>query len=154
MGFSRMKVTIFQEYKYLDSSGNEQTGQIRTDATPEFVDYYWKLGQITVPYQVDTRDAYNVTIQYEIRPDLVYNATMQLWPAQAENSGTFYLKRPSALVFEARRSFDGQYLSPHESNTETGRVGILDLPIYVFYYSDRRMEKALAFGQARPGELR
>lgn len=121
--------------------------------TPEFKGYYWKLGQVTVPYQVDTANPYNITVQYEIRADIVYNATMQLWPAQAE-SGTYYLQRPSALVFEARRSFDCQYLSPHTSNVTTSYVGILDLPIYVFYYSDRRLEKALVVGEERPAELK
>lgn len=83
---------------------------------------------------------------------MIYNATLQLWPAQTEDSGSYYLRRPSALVFEARRSFDGQYLSPHTSNESAGYVGILDLPVYVFYYSDRRMEKALRAGEEWPAE--
>lgn len=138
----------------MDAAGGPQTQQIVTDVTPEFREYYWKLGQITVPYQVDTADAYNVTVQYKIRSDMVYSTTLQLWPAQAEGTGSYYLQRPTALIFEARRSFDGQYLSPHTSNVTNSYVGILDIPIYVFYYSDRRLEKALVAGEERPVELK
>ena len=61
---------------------------------PEFDEYRWKIGQVTIPYQVDTEDLYNITLEYKVSQDQAYNVTFNLVAKQAENSNNYYLERP------------------------------------------------------------